>query len=159
MAGNGESTGQGIQFQRGDGETPESFVSILGIKSVSGPGMSRDIHDVTDMDSGTFREFIGGLVDAGEFSFEANFLPREETQNQSIGGFMREFRKNSCDSKRNWRIILPECEGEADAYWEFEGIVSGQDVDMPLDDVMSFNGTVKISGEPILYVDGQTSSV
>lgn len=34
---------------------------------------------------------------------------------------MREFRKNSCDSKRNWRIILPECEGEADAYWEFEG--------------------------------------
>jgi hypothetical protein len=40
-----------------------------------------------------WREFIGGLVDAGEVTFEANLLPRNETQNQEAGGFMAEFDK------------------------------------------------------------------
>ena len=159
MAGKGESTGMGVQLQKSNGATPEpEYISVLGIKNVSGPDMSRDTHDVTDMDSGTFREFIGGLVDAGEVSFEANFLPRDPSQNQSDGGFMAEFDRGSCDSRGRWRILLPECEGEPSAYFEFDGIVTGQAIEMPMDDVMGFNGTIKLSGRPSLFVEGQASS-
>lgn len=152
MAERDAHTGLGTKLQRGDGNSPENFISVLGIKSVSGPDISRDIHDTTDMDAVQFRTFIGGLVDAGEISFEANFLPREATQNQSAGGFMADFDRGSCDSRGNWRILLPECEGEADAYWAFAGIVSGQSVELPMDDIMTFQGTIKVSGRPELVV-------
>ena len=146
-------TGKGAELQRGDGTSPENFVSVLGIKSISGPSMQRDMHDVTDMDSSTFREFIGGLVDGGEITFDANFLPRDPTQGQEEGGFMGEFDQSSCDSRRNWRITIPDCEGEPPSYFEFAGIVSGMNVQFPMDDVMGFSGTIKVSGRPRLIIE------
>lgn len=147
-------TGMGAQLQKGDGNSPENFVSIMGIKNITGPGISRDTVDVTDMNSPNgYREFIGSLVDGGEVSFEANFLPLDDTQNQVAGGFMAEFDKGSCDSRGNWRIILPECQGEPDGYFEFAGIVTGQEVEIPMDDVMGFSGTIKVSGRPALILE------
>jgi hypothetical protein len=151
-------TGIGAHLQRGDGQSPENFVSTLGIKSISGPSMSRDMHDTTDMDSGTFREFIGGLVDGGEVSFEANFLPRDPTQTQDAPdneapGFMGEFDLSSCDSRGNWRILIPDCVGEPESYLEFAGVVSGMGIEFPMDDIMGFSGTIKVSGRPRLVIE------
>jgi hypothetical protein len=142
----------GAVLQRGDGQSPENFVSILGIKSISGPSMSRDTHDTTDMNSGTYRTFVGGLVNAGEISFEANFLPRDPTQGQEDGGWMGEFDKSSCDSVRNWRLLFPECDGEDEGYLEFQGVVAGQNMEFPMDDLMSFTGTLKVSGAPHMVI-------
>lgn len=153
MADSNAHIGFGAQIQKGDGASPENFVSILGIKSISGPKISRDSVDVTDMQSASgYREFIGGLTDAGEVTFESNFLPRDATQNQEDGGFMAEFDKSSCDSRGNWRILLPECQGEAEGYFEFAGIVTGQQVDVPMDALMGFSGTIKVSGRPTLVI-------
>ena len=150
MADSDARTGFGALLQRSLGGSPEpDFLTILGIKSIDGPSISRDTHDTTVMTSpGGWREFIGGLKDGGEVSFEANFLPTDPTQNQTAGGFMAEFDKGSCDSKGNWRILLPKCDGEPDSSWEFEGVVTGQEVEIPLEDVMGFNGTIKVSGRP-----------
>lgn len=154
MADSNAHTGMGAHVQKGDGNSPENFVSVLGIKSITGPQISRDTIDVTDMNSsGGWREFIGGLVDAGEVSFDANFLPRDPTQNQEDGGFMAEFDKTSCDSRGNWRILLPECAGEPEGYFQFSGIVTGQQVEIPMDDVMGFSGTIKVSGRPELVLE------
>lgn len=145
--------GQGAQIQRGDGNSPENFVAVLGITNITGPNMQREAIDVTDMDSGTYRKFIGGLVDAGEVQFEANFLPRNDTQNQSEGGFMAEFDKGSCDSRGNWRITLPACAGEPDGYFEFAGVVTGQSIQIPMETKMAFSGTIKVSGRPTLVLE------
>jgi hypothetical protein len=115
MADSDAHIGLGAHIQKGDGNSPENFISILGIKSISGPGIKRDAIDVTDMDSGTFREYIGGLVQGGTISFDANWLPRDPTQNQHAGGFMAEFDKTSCDSRGNWRITLPSAPATARA--------------------------------------------
>lgn len=149
----GAHIGAGTELQKGDGQSPQNFVSIMGIKSVSGPGLSRDAVETTDMSTEGWRTFIGGLKDGGEVGFEANFLPTDPTQNQTEGGFMAEFDKNSCDSNTDWRILLPQCAGEPDAYFEFNGIVTGQEVDLPLEEVMGFNGTIKVSGRPELVVE------
>lgn len=154
MADSNAHIGFGAQLQKGDGASPENFVSIMGMKSITGPQIKRDTIDVTDMQSPSgWREFIGGLTDGGEVSFEANFLPRDPTQNQEENGFMAEFDKSSCDSRGNWRILLPECEGEPEGYFEFAGVVSGQSVEIPLDAVMAFSGTIKVSGRPHLVIE------
>lgn len=146
--------GFGAQLQKGDGASPENFIAIMGVKSITGPEISRDSVDTTTMNSPNgFRTFIGGLVDGGEVSFEANWLPRDDTQNQAAGGFMAEFDKPSCSSTGNWRLVAPPCEGEADVYLEFNGLVTGQSIELPLDDVMGFTGTIKVSGRPELVIE------
>ncbi len=147
-------TGFGATIDKGDGSSPENFISILGVKSITGPEISRDTHDVTTMlsESG-WREFIGGLKDGGEVSFEANWLPRDDTQGQVEGGFMAEFDKDSCESRGNWRITVPACEGEPTVYLQFSGIATGQNISLPMDDVMGFTGKLKISGRPELVIE------
>lgn len=153
MADSDAHTGFGALILKGDGASPENFVAIMGVKSITGPNIQRTTHDTTDMQSPQgWREFIGGLKDGGEVSFEANLLPRNETQNQAEGGFMAEFDKSSCDSRGNWRISLPECEGEPEGYFAFAGVVSGQSSQLPMDDLMTFNGTIKVSGRPELVI-------
>lgn len=161
MADSDARTGFGAFIQKGDGASPENFVSVMGVKGITGPNISRDTHDVTTMndastEDGQFRKFIGGLVDAGEVSFEANLLPRNETQNQSEGGFLAEFDKPSCASRGNFRILLPACEGEPEAYFQFAGIVTGASHEIPMEDVMGFTGTVKISGRPELVIEEES---
>lgn len=147
-------TGFGALLQKGDGASPENFVSILGIKSISGPDISRDTHDTTDMlNPSQFRTFIGGLVDAGELSFDANWLPLDATQNQETGGLMAEFDKESCDSLSNYRIVTPSCPGEDTLIIELGGILSGSSFELPMDDLMAFTGSVKLSGRPNLLVE------
>lgn len=149
MADENPHTGMGAQLLKGDGQSPENFVAVMGIKSINGPNIQRDTHDTTDMNQAdNYRTFIGGLVDAGEVTFDANLLLRDATQNQEDGGFMAEFDKSSCDSRGNWRITLPPCAGDQDGYLEFSGIVTGQQMQIPLDDIMSFSGTIKVSGRP-----------
>lgn len=153
MADSDAHTGFGALILKGDGNSPENFVAVMGVKSIGGPSISRNTHDTTDMQSPNgWREFIGGLVDAGEVTFEANLLPRNETQNQDDGGFMAEFDKTSCDSRGNWRISFPECEGESEGYLGFAGVASGQTMQLPMDDLMTFNGTIKVSGRPELVI-------
>lgn len=158
MATNEAHTGYGAILSKGDGASPENFVAILGIKSISGPSMSRDIHDRTSMDNAitanaNFRRKIGGLVDAGEISFDANWLPRDPSQNQSDGGLMAEFDKGSCASAGNYRIDIPDCPGEPAMYMGFAGILSGMNIEIPMDDLMSFSGTITVDGRPELVVE------
>lgn len=154
MADSDARTGFGAELQKGLGDSPETFVTILGIKSISGPEISRETHDVTTMTSPSgWREFIGGLKDAGEVSFEANWLPRDHTQGQQDNGFMAEFDRDSCESRGNWRILVPACEGEPEVYLQFGGIVTGQNITLPMDDVMAFTGKIKVSGRPELVIE------
>lgn len=158
MADSDARTGFGAILQKADGSSPANFLDIMGIKSISGPSISRDTHDVTTMSSQGWREYIGGLVDAGEVGFSANWLPRDETQGQGDGGLMAEFDKGSCESRSRWRILVPGCPGEDEVYLEFDGILSGQNIDIPMDDVMGFEGTIKVSGRPELVVETVTGT-
>lgn len=157
-------TGMGAILSVGDGQSPENFTPVLGVKSISGPSISRDTHDTTQMNQtrvnaaletvpDLYRKFVGGLVDAGEVSFDADWLPRHPSQNQDEGGLMAEFDRGSCDSIRNWRIEIPDCPGEPEAYMQFAGILTGMGIEIPMDDLMAFSGTIKVSGRPELVVE------
>ena len=154
MADQDAHIGFGAQLQKADSNSPPNYISVMGIKSISGPKMARDAKETTDNNSpGAFRTYIGGLIDAGEVSFEGNFLPLDHTQGQEEGGLLAEFDKGSCESKGAWRILLPECDGDPTVSFDFDGILTGTSFEIPMEDTMSFQGTLKVSGRPELTIE------
>lgn len=62
-----------MYLERGDGGTPESFVRVCEIFSISGIGQVNALVDATTFCSNGTREYIAGLADGTEVSFEANY--------------------------------------------------------------------------------------
>lgn len=127
----------GTQFQRGDGGSPENFVTIGEATNISGPGMTRETVDVTSHDSpNRFQEWVGGLVDGGEVTFEVNWDPNIHIPLKD------DFQD---PLPRNYRIVLPDPPG---GHWEFAAFITGMEHEFPHDDKMSAEFTFKVSGEP-----------
>lgn len=63
-----------------DGGSPSpSYVSLGEVINITPPSSTVDQIDVTHMESpGRRREFIDGLIDPGECSFEMNYVPGSE---------------------------------------------------------------------------------
>lgn len=150
MAVGDPHTGMGAKLQRYNGTT---YVDVLGIKTLGGPSMSRDTHDATDMATTTpYRRFKGGLTDPGEISISGNLLPGSSTQNQDTGGLLAEFDLDSCDSETSWKIVFPQCDGDPTAELTFDGVLNGFNPEVPFDDLMTFSGSIKVSGRPVWTV-------
>lgn len=134
--------GFGTLLQRGDGLVPETFTSVAEVKSISGPDMSSDTHDVTaHTDGDPWRTKIPGLLDAGQLSFDVNFLPFDPTHD-STGGLVADF---AARSVRNWRLVFPD---PGQTTWEMRGFVSGLSFSEPVDDILSASVTIELTGKP-----------
>lgn len=132
----------GTLLQFGNGASPEVFTTLAEVVNITGPGMSRELPDATHMQSpGGWREFIGGLKDAGEITIEANHLPNNATQNASQG-VLSFF---ASGATKNWKIVFPVSPA---VEWEFASVVSAFEPDFPVDDKMMLSVTLKVSGQP-----------
>jgi predicted secreted protein len=146
MAESNARLGYGTLLKRRISTSPDTYQLVAERVSLGGPSMSRDVPDVTHMDSPNgWREFLAGLKDGGEISVEGNFVPTDASHNVSTG-LLSEFYS---DVRGHWIIEFP-LTGSPAVFWEFDGILSGFNVDMPVDDKLAFTATIKISGEPIL---------
>jgi predicted secreted protein len=91
---------KGLRIQRGDGGGTEVFTTIGEITNFSGPNESADQVDVTSFDS-TAREFIAGMNDNGEVSFDMNFLGNDAQQQ----GLRTDLRNGTL---RNFKVLLAD---------------------------------------------------
>jgi predicted secreted protein len=131
----------GTLLQIGDGEVTETFATIAELTDISGPSLEADELDVTSHDSPSgYREFIQGLKDAGEVSIEGNFLPTNTTQNDVLSDYQS-------GVVRNFQLVFPDT---ATTTWEFSAIVTAFEPTAPVEDVLTFSATLKITGEPTL---------
>ena len=68
--------GYGSVFQVQTESSPDNYVDMAEVNSITPPSFSLDQVDVTHMASpNRNREFISGLNDPGECSFDMNFIP------------------------------------------------------------------------------------
>jgi predicted secreted protein len=126
-------SGIGTKFRR---LVTSVYEEIAEVRSISGPSTTRETIDVTSFDStGGYREFIGSLRDPGEVTLELIFT--RNAYETLKGDF-------ESDTLGSYEIILNDAEKTS---FEFSGFVTAIPMEIPLDDVVSFSSTIKISGE------------
>lgn len=136
MAASNAMIGFGSDLLKGNADgPPETFTSLgVEITAITPPGMSRDAVDVTHMSSpNSTREFIAGLIDAGEFSIEFNFIPA--TSDAVLTALQA--------AKANWQLLFANS-----IAWTFAAFCTGYTPTTPLGDKMSATATFKVSGLP-----------
>ncbi|HEU4986864.1 MAG TPA: phage tail tube protein [Rhizobiaceae bacterium] len=137
MPATGAAIGYGSKLAIGDGAVPEVFSDVAEVTSITPPSDSIDVIDATHMQSpNKTREFIEGLIDPGECSFDINFVPggAADTAIQALKG----------TGVHNFRITFAP--GDAGSVtWDFAGILTGYEPDVPVDDKMTATVTIKVT--------------
>jgi len=123
-------------------------VDIAELTNIGGVNIAMDTIDVTNHNSAdAYREFIGGLVDAGEVSVEGNFYPGDAGQVALLTAL------NSRTAKP-FVVTFPETVGAA---WSFNALVTSfMAADAPIDSALPFSASLKITGKPTLTVNAST---
>ena len=129
--------GYGTELQLGDGETPEEFTAIPGLKDFELPTGQADKVDVTAHDSpDRSKEYIAGLLDTNSFDFEIYWDPNDDTH-QDLWAL-----KGSGDV-RNWKVVEPDDEATE---FSFTAFVADMVIAHPVEDAMTAKVTIEIAG-------------
>lgn len=116
-------------------------VVIANLTAINGIELSMDTIETTSHQSANnYKEFIGGLLDAGEVSIEGNF---EYTDTTGQVAMMTDM---NARTSRTAVITFPAATGST---WTFTGLVTGLKVgDAGLDGAIPFSARIKPSGKP-----------
>ncbi len=129
--------GYGSVVEMADPAAPTIFTYLSESKSITLPSDATDQVDATHMQSpNRTKEFIPGIVDAGEFSFESNYVPGSATD------VALEAAKGKT---RIVRVTFPN-----GRQLIFNAFVLNYDKTLPMDDVATATVTFKVSGAPTL---------
>lgn len=121
-----------------------AWVTIAQIVDLSGPSLGRNPIDVSTRDTtGNWREFAKGFKDPGEVTFNVIFDP-SLAGHASASGLLSDFNDDSATLPA-WRVTWPDA-----AVWTFDGFITAQEPGAPLDDALTMDVTVKVSGVPVL---------
>jgi hypothetical protein len=101
--------------------------------------MKRRLQDVWHMQSpNRNREFISGLNDPGECSFDMNFIPGNSADDRM---FELLSLPTGASRTRNCRISYPN-----GVTWSFSAELTGYEPTVPVDDKMTATATFKVTG-------------
>ena len=122
-----------------------NFVSVAELRNLSGPSMSADVIEVTVHNpvcgNSPYKQYIAGLLDGGEVTFDINFLPLNGTHN-SVSGIVGVFTSRA---RRTWRILWPD---EALTPWSFPGQVTSFQPSSNPSEALQASVTIKVTGAP-----------
>lgn len=136
-------SGVGTIIQKWDGSS--SWDAIAEVTNISGPGMTRDLIEVTSLDSvGGWREFISGFRDGGTVVLSMNYT------RAGLDSFFADFES---DEKTNYEIILPD-----GTSLEFEGLVQEFPLTIPTDSQITMEVTIKVTGPPTINSGANSSA-
>lgn len=120
---------------------------VLELTSISGPTQTMDPIDVTSHDSDdAFREFLAGLRNGGDISFEGNLIPTDTTGQVAMHADFQ------AGSKKAWKIKFPAWVASSHEYPEIDGdgYVTAFGPSFPYEDKISISGTIKVTGKPVI---------
>lgn len=112
--------------------------SVADLTSIGGMDLSADTIETTTLDD-TWRKFVQGLKDGGEVSLSGYFNVGD------TNGQMALYNAFNSGALLAYTILFP-----FGASWAFNGIVTGVSTGAELEDNVSFEATIKVSGQPSL---------
>jgi predicted secreted protein len=135
-------SGVGSKFRRWN-STAGEWQAVAEVKSISGPTMSREMIDVTNLDStGGYREFIPSFRDGGTVTLSINF---------TYAGYSLLKQDFQSDTLINYEILLSD-----GTSIEFSGYVQDLPINVKFDDAVTSEITVKVSG--LVTIDQNSGS-
>lgn len=135
---------QGTLLQRGDGASPEVFTTVAEVGSISGPSLTADLIDVTNHSSPSrFREYIQGLKDGGELTFDLNYQPTEATHNNATG-VLGDW---NTGARKNYRLRFPTT---PTVDWLLPIIVTNFEMNADVAEQLKASVTMKVVSAPTL---------
>lgn len=136
-------SGVGTIIQKWDGAS--QWDAIAEVTNISGPGMTRDLIEVTSLDSvGGWREFISGFRDGGTVVLSMNYT------RAGLDSFFADFES---DDVANYEIVLPD-----GTSLEFEGLVQEFPLTIPTDSQITMEVTIKVTGPPTVNSGANSSA-
>lgn len=132
-------TGRGVTLEIGDGESPESFVAVANVTSISPSGRDSEEIDFTHLGStGGFREFRQGFKDPGQLNVDYHFSPDEPSHtailDQWLSGVVFSWRINFAGAGWSW-------------YLQGEGFVKNPgDLSINVNDPIQGTSTIRVTG-------------
>lgn len=134
--------GYTAKLQQGNGDgPPETFDDIAEVKSISPPGSAMDVHDATHLNSPDgHREFVAGMIDGGEISGVANYLPTDDTQDATTGVYADQLARTA----RSYKILFPDGSHFVASCF----VTLWQPGEINNDGTIDVNFTLKITGKP-----------
>jgi predicted secreted protein len=115
---------------------------VAEIVDVTPPKITTKTIDVTNHDSpDSYEEFLAGMMNGGEASFEANWIPDDTTGQRAM---ITAANARSLDS---YTITFPP---ELATQWDFTGLITSFELTSPRDKAAGFKATIKVSGKPVL---------
>lgn len=124
--------GVGSQLRKWNG-TAEEWQTIAEVKSISGPSMTRESIDVTTLNStGGYREYIPAIRDGGTVTLSTNY---------TYAGYVIMKQDFQSDALVNYEILLAD-----GTSIEFSGFVQDLPLEVAVDDVISSDVVLKVSG-------------
>ncbi len=119
-------------------DSPNEFYDLAEVYNITPPSATADQVDVTHMQSpDRRREFIAGLIDGGEASFEMNWIPGSDADEELNAILDAE----ADERRRTWRIIYPN-----NVVHTFDADLTGYEPAVPTDDKMTATVTLKVTG-------------
>lgn len=117
-------------------------VTIANLTSIDGVGVSADTVESTNLSTdGGYRTFVNGLKDAGEVSLSGHFGYEDHSP------LFEDFEASTLDS---YTIEFPDRLTTAGTQWTFTAVVTAFSTSVELEDLISFEATLKVSGRPTL---------
>jgi predicted secreted protein len=115
---------------------------IANLTSIDGVGVSADTIETTNLSTeGSYRTFVTSLKDAGEVSISGHF----EYADHSI--LLEDFESGETDA---YTIEFPDVATTTGTQWTFDAVVTAFSTSVELEDLISFEATLKVSGRPTL---------
>lgn len=116
--------------------------NIAELTEIGGMDISQDTIETSTLDS-NWRSFIGGMKDAGEVSLSGFFNPSDTNGQKAlydslVGGTVL-----------SYSIIFPASLG---GQWDFSAVVTKFTTGAAMEDAVSFEATLKVSGTPALGI-------
>jgi hypothetical protein len=125
------------------GVNGETFTAFPEVKGVRGPNFQANVIDVTSFDSNRTREFINGLTDPGQLTFMCNYVPNAwEADQQKI------FPLITAGTRRTFELQMND---QYKTCISIKGIPTGAEIAAELEQALSLNVTVKLTGEATWY--------
>lgn len=121
---------------------------LAEIKQADFSGQKLDLADVTNFESGQFREYLATLLDSGDLTFKGNFIPSDASQLALLTFF------NTAE-RVTYRVVLPTNPATNLPYGHFDflAFVATYEWGLPIDKEATIAGKLKITG-PITFTPG-----